>query len=590
MVPVLLSLVAPAMLDFITWSALKAQAQLDHQQQALLDLNRIGSTVARAAVLVIGGKDETDDFKSTMAEVERLQDYSNPEATEEYPELQESINQANMMRESIKRLARVRAEARANPSKETKLAKRVNRQALLVALIEFSDLATKLVEFENSIGRKKPNDSSWLPMSIFTVLIISLCFGVSALIFQLFSNDMLNRLRIITDNARRLATGERLAAPVEGTDEISQLDAIIHTVSDKFSDLRKQELSILDNAADVICSLNDKLKFTAVNPAAIALWKYTPDELLGMSLVSLLAFQSDSEFIHSEFKRIAGSLSETGKFDLKFKLKDGSTRDFQWTVACSKNDQSFSCVVHDVTQLKELERLKQQFMLMVSHDLRSPLTALMINFSMYSDGAKGDVSAQQLAEFERAQVSMKLLLELINDLLELGKLESGRFEIATQRVRAFNICAEAVETLNPMASLTGVKIDRPESDGVMAGDERRLLQAVLNLLSNSIKFAPSGSTIKIEISSLEQFVELRITDSGPGIPLEDRALIFDRFRQSRAESNIAIESSGLGLAIVKAIVTAHGGMLGVDSEVGKGSSFWFRIPKHPDSDEDGDLE
>jgi len=112
----------------------------------------------------------------------------------------------------------------------------------------------------------------------------------------------------------------------------------------------------------------------------------------------------------------------------------------------------------------------------------------------------------------------------------------------------------------------------------MFGDELRLVQAVINLLSNAIKFSPKNGTVTLAIVRSANHVELRIVDEGPGIPQEDANLIFEEFRQSATAKQSSMKSTGLGLAIVKAIAEAHGGEVGVDSEVGKGSTFWIRIP------------
>lgn len=592
-VPVVSILISVGIFVSQVSSTLRSLEQLDRQQQALMALNSIGSTVSTGAILAIGSQNDTPEFRNCLTKLETVLELSQSLANNEYPELREPVNQAAMMQTSIMRMTKTKEDIDRERNAETREARKFSRKAVLLSLIEFSSLARKMVDYENSINVRKPKISTFWGGAPSVALLSGVLFaGLAFALQQMFTSDILSRLRVISFNCRRLATGDTLARPLGGSDEIANLDRVIHDVSASLSDARLQSLSILDNASDVICSLDGKFKFTAVNPASMTLWKYAPEELLGMSLIALLASTADAEDVRAAFRKIA-DIDGGGNLETTIKCKDGSHRDFRWTVSWSEREHSFSCVVHDISQLKEIEKLKQQFMLMVSHDLRSPLTSLTMSFSMHLDGVHGDITDKQRAALTRAQASLQRLIELINDLLDLGKLESGQLTVQAQRVRAFNVCMEAIEALEPMAKQAGVKLERPRGDGVMSGEERRLLQATINLLSNSIKFSPGGSAVKLDIENSGGFVEIRVTDSGPGIPLEDRALIFEKFRQSAAQSNIDIKGSGLGLAIVKAIVTAHGGSVGLSSQLGKGSTFWFRIPKFDGAaraDEgDGDL-
>jgi signal transduction histidine kinase len=141
-----------------------------------------------------------------------------------------------------------------------------------------------------------------------------------------------------------------------------------------------------------------------------------------------------------------------------------------------------------------------------------------------------------------------------------------------------------------MAARAGVTVVKPKNDFALLGDERRLVQSVVNLLSNAIKFSPRNSTITLSLERTTAddapLVQMRISDQGPGIPEDDRALIFEKFSQSKASSNVSIKSTGLGLAIVKAIAFAHGGDVGIESEIGKGSTFWLSIPEFVDQEDE----
>ncbi|MCA9805293.1 MAG: HAMP domain-containing histidine kinase, partial [Cyanobacteria bacterium HKST-UBA02] len=169
------------------------------------------------------------------------------------------------------------------------------------------------------------------------------------------------------------------------------------------------------------------------------------------------------------------------------------------------------------------------------------------------------------------------LTSLVNDLLDLDKIEAGKLVLDRECLSLKDVCESSMAALEAMSTDAGVELSGPQGDGAIMADEKWLFQVVNNLLSNAIKFSPAGSTIAIKIERKGEKLEVRITDSGPGIPKEQQDLLFERYSQGSATTGLAIKGTGLGLAIVKSIVLAHGGELGVESEPGRGSTFWFRL-------------
>jgi signal transduction histidine kinase len=257
-------------------------------------------------------------------------------------------------------------------------------------------------------------------------------------------------------------------------------------------------------------------------------------------------------------------------------------KNFSWSVNWSPDKKTYFCVAHDVTERRALEKLKQQFLAIVSQDLRIPVTATSNSISVLLKGERGELSEGVLKILERTQTSIVRLTELVNDLLELDKLEAGKLVLNRAPTSAARVCNAAKEALEAMANSSSVHVVGPVGDSTISGDELRLVQAVINLLSNAIKFSPKNSEVKILIVENERSVELQVVDEGPGIPQEDANLIFEKFRQSATAKQSKMKSTGLGLAIVKAIAEAHGGNVGVESEVGKGSTFSIRLPLIPE--------
>lgn len=229
-------------------------------------------------------------------------------------------------------------------------------------------------------------------------------------------------------------------------------------------------------------------------------------------------------------------------------------------------------------QRAEMEKLKQEFMSMVSHDLRSPLTSLQVFFDLIRDGAYGDLNNQGLERLERAKDSTSRLIKLINDLLDAEKLEAGKLTVLRDKVNYDEVIDQAVEDLRGMAEQHGVKLSARRAFIEINADRDRLIQVLVNLISNAIKFSPPGAEIEVSAQVSDRSLVTRVKDQGRGVPDKYKESIFERYKQVKRSDQIKKGGTGLGLAICKAIVEEHGGKVGVDSEEGKGSTFWFSIP------------
>jgi two-component system NtrC family sensor kinase len=232
--------------------------------------------------------------------------------------------------------------------------------------------------------------------------------------------------------------------------------------------------------------------------------------------------------------------------------------------------------MQDISYFKEIDRYKTQFVNTVSHDLRSPLTAILGYIELI--GKVGEVNDQQRAFIKRVQISVNYITNLINDLLELGRIEGG---IDTRRefVPLGLIVQFAVDDVKNQIDDHDHKISLEIANGVpdVFGDPVRLRQVVDNLLSNAVRYTPNGGDITVRLSKEGEQVILQVEDSGLGIPYPDQSYIFDRFyRGGNVPDNVT--GSGLGLAIVKSIVENHQGRVWVESSPGEGSCFTVVLP------------
>lgn len=222
--------------------------------------------------------------------------------------------------------------------------------------------------------------------------------------------------------------------------------------------------------------------------------------------------------------------------------------------------------------------MKAQFVQMVSHDLRTPLTSVQSYLDLLGRGVYGNLSDAGMQKLALLNKSVDRLVNMIRDLLDIERWEAGHLKIAIGDTTLQSLVEQSLEAVNSHREAKKVTINTPSEDMQLRGDSERLVQVVINLLHNAIKFSPEKGTIDLIAKKENGFVEIDIKDEGPGIPADLQKSIFERFKQVSETDATVKKGTGLGLAISKAIVEAHGGTIGVTSEEGKGSTFWFKLP------------
>ncbi len=391
-----------------------------------------------------------------------------------------------------------------------------------------------------------------------------------------FFNFVTARLGIMRDNSYRLSRRESLHPQLEGKDEIAELDAAFHDMAGALIEANRKERALVENAVEVICSIDDRGAISELNPAAQQLWGYEPDELLGQRFINIVA-ESDQQVTNEKFDEARKSKTVV-KFENRTIAKSGAQVDVQWAVSWSPADHSLYCVIHDVSERKKLEQLKREFIQMVSHDLRVPLTSLQMTLDLLLSGVYGELTEKGRPRIEHAFSELERLINLINQLLEFERMESGKVEIYAEPTELSEVVTRSVEAVRSLAERNKVSLNTDLFIIEVNADAGKLIQVLVNLLGNAIKFSPQKTTVTAAMELFDRYVEIRISDQGRGIPAEFRDKIFDRFEQVSIDDNRVKGGTGLGLAISKSIVVAHGGTIGVESEEGVGSTFWIRLP------------
>ncbi len=415
--------------------------------------------------------------------------------------------------------------------------------------------------------------------------VVNICLGflmlftiaATAFAATIFYKNIASRYAIILENSRRFGRREPIAQEVGGSDEIADLDKTFHEMWNAVEEALRRERAMIDNAVDVICSVNEFGTFTAVSPAAERMWGYEPNELIGKNL-ALLVVPTHKETAFAALTKARQS-GENTSFETEIATQYGGTRHMQWSVQWSNRDLTFFCVVHDISDRKAIERLKQDFVNMISHDLKTPLTAVRLTLELVHKGVYGEIDAKGQNRIAVAQDSTQRLLELINQLLQLEKLEAGKMELHKTPSTVLKLLKTACDSVETFAEQHEVWTEIVCEDTLTAMlDEDRIVQVLINLISNAIKFSPPNKAIIVSAELDEDELCLCVEDFGRGVPEHLRTAIFNRFEQVDRSDSTEKGGTGLGLAICKAIVKAHDGQIGVNSEEGQGSVFWIRIP------------
>lgn len=447
---------------------------------------------------------------------------------------------------------------------------------------DFTGTINEVTEKQREIQSSKAGAQARSRYLITAVLLVGVVFNIflALTIAFYFHRGITYRLSILMDNTRKLVAGEPLNPPVAGTDEIAHLDKVFQEMVSDLQEAQRKERSIIQNAKDVICSIDSRGIFTKVNPACRTVWGYEPEELIGTNFKDLIV-ASDRDRTSQSIQRISKGESDL-PIENRVTCKDGREVDILWSVHWSEAEDSWFCVAHDITERKDVERIKQEFVAMVSHDLRTPLTSIQMYLSLLSTGVYGALNESGKENLSTAGNNINRLINLINDLLDAEKMEAGKLQLHYARMSMGDVLEDALMAVTGYASQQGVELDLIPYDADIVADADRLVQVLVNLLANAVKFSPAGSKVVISAVDHPQCLEVRVCDRGRGIPASHLNSVFDRFAQVKSTDAHKARGAGLGLTICRSIVETHGGTIGVISEEGKGSTFWFRIPRGPD--------
>jgi PAS domain S-box-containing protein len=364
-------------------------------------------------------------------------------------------------------------------------------------------------------------------------------------------------------------------------------EAALRMVNEEVTELGRRNELILNAAADGIVGLDLQGRASFINRAAAETLGMTIDELRTGSFHDLIHHTRANGTAHPadecpNMRALRDGEAVRVSSDI-FWRGDKTSFDVEYSTTPMRNEsgQLIGAVMtfHDTTERLEVQRMKDEFVSIVSHELRTPLTSIRGALGLLAGGLMASSPEKGQRMLDIAVSNTDRLVRLINDILDIERIDSGKVVLTKSRCNAAVLLRDSIDVMRPMADKAGVRLElgRVEAATINA-DSDRVIQTLTNLLSNAIKFSPSGSAVTISAVHEREGVVFRVKDRGRGIPADKLATVFDRFQQVDASDSREKGGSGLGLTICRSIVREHGGELLVDSVFGQGSEFRFSIP------------
>ncbi len=420
-------------------------------------------------------------------------------------------------------------------------------------------------------------------LNLLFIILVALIFGVRYEYIQTtkeykanlqLSTEMTDSLT--SSNQKKIDTSQlsEIRKSLEASPRKTDLSFIISSLNKRnFSNARERTQHFLEEEKKYTLYLSDQIR---IHEAKTDRLFYV---LGGLILIFLFLFLNTLRVkiftpIKSLSKRMTDFLND--RYSYQFKTPDptevGSLQ--------STFNAMAQRVLSNIEELKSLDKAKTEFLNIASHELRTPLTSIKGSLSLLQSGIMGDVNVQSKKLLSIAETETDRLVRLINDLLDLTKIESQKLSLTAKWYNFQEFIERIFLSLEGISKNAKVELNYLSTeDFEVFADSDRIQQVITNLLSNALKYSPEDSKIIVSTSILKGSLRIEILDSGPGIPPEDQNKIFEKFSQSVGPENPLVKGTGLGLAIAKALVEQHHGEIGVSSLPGEGCCFYFSLPE-----------
>lgn len=336
---------------------------------------------------------------------------------------------------------------------------------------------------------------------------------------------------------------------------------------------------LIEHLNDAVYTVDTKtLQFTSLNPAAGTLTGYSSEELIGVSVASLIAPDSlplVKKMINQKKKKDLPTV-----YEVELIHKDGRHIPVEISSRMIYEDGKpveILGIARDITERKVAERQKEIFFSLITHEIKNPLSSILMYTQLLMKKAEKEEDAKELKMLSVIQSQVDAITQLMSDFVEINQLQVKKFSIKKEPFDLNEAVSEAVTLFHKKASKHRI-LKKGKAKRFVNADRQRIVQVIINLLSNAIKYSQEGSTITVSVDEEKTGVTVSVIDQGVGIAKSEQKAIFDLFYRIKVGKHSMIKGHGLGLYICREIVLGHNGKIWVESEVGKGSTFRFFLP------------
>ena len=370
-------------------------------------------------------------------------------------------------------------------------------------------------------------------------------------------------------------------------DELRRVRAALLNILEDTEEARKEAvrernktMAMIENLTDGILLLNNKNEVEIISPLVIDFFRKVKEEIVGKNIADL--------FDNEELKQLQELLIEPKRRRVnkvvKKEIAIGKRMDIEVTTVFLEEgaeEGGVLIILHDVTRDKLVERMKTEFVSIAAHQLRTPLSAIKWTLRMVLDGDTGEINAEQKDLLEKTYVSNERMISLINDLLNVTRIEEGRFLYKQELANMEDIVTTVIDSSQELLKMKKMNLtfDKPKKPlPQVSVDKEKMELVVQNLIENAVKYTPEGGSLNISLEKNNTDIVFKIKDTGVGIPESQHERIFTKFFRGDNVIRMETEGSGLGLYTTRNIVDAHKGKIWFDSKEGEGTTFYFTIP------------
>ncbi|MBN1972726.1 MAG: HAMP domain-containing protein [Sedimentisphaerales bacterium] len=441
----------------------------------------------------------------------------------------------------------------------------------------------------SNVANDVSNRAFW---SVFTIGSISV---VAGLVFSLLLAGIIVRpVHQIIEAAQKISDGDYdVEVKASTRDELGAMAQDFNLMVKKLKAYRNLNLkqiltekhkseAVIRSIDDGIIVLNSDFQIEDINPTVSGIFEKKPDEIKGRHLLEITKDENLFNYVKHAFESKTVSTHEEQETNILTINKGNSQQHFLFSATpVSSGEESVISMVlllRNITRLKELDRLKSEFVMTASHELKTPLTSIGMSISLLKEKTIAKLNPAEIELLNAADEEVQRLKALIKDLLDISKIEAGKMPIEFDSVSIRLIFEKVISILKNQADEKNIELSYTVPDELPAinADINKITWVLTNLISNSLRYTDKGCYIRLSAEHSGSQIYISVADNGAGIPYEYQSRIFDKFVQVKTEK--ALGGSGLGLFICKEIVRAHGGTIWVESQPGNGSTFTFSVP------------